>query len=168
MQIHVDMTFEQYFEACRYFCTKTTRWRRFNYYAGLYVLPLMAVVFAVLAVLSAISQTWVAVIWNVAASAFLFWSRFRYPRRMRKMYDQQSKNFAGMMTLTQDGMRFVRDNGTGDANYTWLAFDSWIDRPDMFLVLPGPTMFIRIPKDKLTGEEQSLIRGWLSSSKLLT
>lgn len=168
MQIHVDMTFEQYFEACRYFCSKTTLRRRINYYMLLYGFPLLGTGFAVLAISSAISQMWTAVCWNVASSMFFFWFRLRYPARVRKVYDQQSKHLAGLMTLSADGIRFQRDNGTADTNYTWAAFDGWIDRPQMFMVLLGPTMFFRIPKDKLTGEEQSQIKGWLSSSKLLT
>ena len=168
MQIHVDMTFEQYFEACRYFCTKTTLWRRINYYGILYGYLLLGTGFAVLAISSVMNQMWGWTIWNVAASVFFFWMRLRYPARVRKMYGQQAKHLAGTMTLDTDGMRFQRDNGTADTKYTWAAFDSWIERPEMFMVLLGPTMFFRIPKDKLTGEEQSQIRGWLSSSKFLT
>jgi hypothetical protein len=170
MQIDVDMSFEQYFEACQLFCLKTTRWRRINYRAVMWAYPILGAVFALLAILTAIGNRGLssAVSWQVAASVFFFASRFGYPARIRKLYNQQATNFAGTMTLTADGMRFERTNGTANTHYTWAAFDSWIDRPEMFMVLPGPTIFIRIPKDKLTSDEQEQVKGWLSSSKLLT
>jgi hypothetical protein len=170
MQIDVEMSFEQYFEVCRIFGTKTTRSRRINYWALMWGFPILGVVFALLAVLMVVTErgstSWI--IFPLAASVFFFWCRFGYPAGVRKLYDQQAKNFAGTMTLNSAGMRFERTDGAANTDYTWAAFDRWIDEPEMFLVLTGPTMFIRIPKDKLTSDEQEQVRGWLSSSKLLS
>jgi hypothetical protein len=169
MQIDVDMSFEQYFEANQLFCLKTTRWRRFNYLFLAYVYPILGTVFAILAVQMAIVQHAISgALVQLAFSLFFFWCRFRYPVRVRKHYDQQAKNLPGTMTLTSEGMRFERKSGTANFDYTWAAFESWIDKPGMFLLMPGGTMFYRIPKDKLTSDEQAQVRGWLSSSKLLS
>jgi hypothetical protein len=142
--------------------------RKINYWALMWGFPILGVVFALLAVLMAVKGWAGVVIWCLAASVFFFWCRFRYPARVRKLFDQQAKNFAGTMTLNSAGMRFERTDGAANTDYTWTAFDSWIDEPGMFLLLMGPTMFIRIPKDKLTTAEQAEVRGWLSSSKLLS
>jgi hypothetical protein len=56
------------------------------------------------------------------------------------MYNQQSHNLRGTMTLTASGLRFECANGTASTDYTWNAFEQWIDRPQMFLVFP--TSFI--------------------------
>jgi len=169
MQIDVDMSFEQYFEACQLFCNKTSGWRRLNYWMLIYGFPVLGAISALLAAQMAIVQhAFMSASVQLLFSVFLFWYRFRYPTRVRKIYDQQAKDLVGVMTLTPQGLRFERTNGTANADYKWAAFDRWIDKPGMFMVLTGPVMFYRIPKDKLTSVEQDEVRGWLSSSKLLS
>jgi hypothetical protein len=169
MQIDIDMSFEQYFEANQLFCRKsTTSWRRFNYWMLIYGYPVLGAVFALLAVQLVLQRAIVGALIEFLCSIFFFWARFRYPARIRKIYDQQAKDLAGVMTLSLDGLRFERKNGTANADFKWVAFDRWIDKPDMFMILTGPVMFYRIPKDKLTSAEQEQVRGWLSSSKLLS
>jgi len=170
MQIDVDMSFEQYFEACQLFCRKaTTPWRRFNYWLLIYGYPILGAIFALLAVQLAIVQHAIAAASiQLLFSIFMFWFRFRYRARVRKIYDQQAKDFAGVMTITAEGIYFERRNGTANTNYKWATLDRWIDRPEMFMVLTGPVLFYRIPKDKLTSDEEAQVRGWLSSSKLLS
>jgi hypothetical protein len=166
MQIEVDMTFEQYFEATRLLCLHSTKTRRFNYIFIWYVYPIMGAVFALVAVYFWISEKNFStpVIINIAASIFFFWCRFSFPARARKLYDQQSMNFPGIMTLTSGGMRFERKNGTATTDYSWAAFETWLERAPMFLVFPGPLSFIQIPKNKLTNAEQDEVRAWISAS----
>jgi hypothetical protein len=99
-----------------------------------------------------------------AVSVFFLWGRFAYPRRIRKLYELQAKNLVGKMTLTPTGLRFERKNGTANVDYTWSDIERWIERPEMFLLFPGPISFVRIPKDKLTAAEQDELRGWMSSA----
>ncbi len=170
MRIDVDMSFQQYFEACQLFCRRaTTPWRRFNYWMLIYGYPVFGAIIALAAAQMAIVQhAYVGAVIQFLFSIFFFWARFRYPTRVRKIYDQQAKDLIGIMTLAPEGVRFERANGTANADYKWVAFDRWIDKPDMFMILTGPVMFYRIPKDKLTSDEQAQVRRWLSSSKLLS
>jgi hypothetical protein len=170
MQIEVDTSYRQYFEATRLLCLHTTKSRKWNFWMGWYGYPVLGAIFALLAVITWFSERRASalVVFNIMASVYLLWCRFGYPRRLRKMYSQQAKNFPGVMTLTPMGMRFERKNGSANTDYTWKAFESWMERPDMFLLFPSPLSFIRIPKNKLTDAEQDQVREWISaSSKLL-
>jgi hypothetical protein len=166
LQIEVDMTFEQYIEATRLLCLHSTKKRRWNYIFIWYVYPIMGAVFAFVAAYFWISEKNFStpVVINIATSVFLFWCRFSFPARARKLYEQQSSNFPGTMTLTSEGMRFERKNGTATTDYSWAAFETWLERAQMFLVFPGPLSFIQIPKDKLTSVEQNEVRTWISAS----
>src|SRR5262245_38916754 len=127
MQIEVEMSFEQYFEACQLFCRKaTTPWRRFNYWMLIYGYPIIGAIIALAAVQLAIVQHSIAgATIQALISTFFFWARFRYPARVRKIYDQQAKDLVGLMTITPEGIRFERANGTANADYKWVVFDRW-------------------------------------------
>lgn len=166
MQMEVDLSHEQYFEATRLLHLHTTRKRRWSFWIAWYVYPALGVVFAILTVLVWISDQRLSsgVVFNLCATIFFLWCRFSFASRVRKLYEQQAKNFPGTMTLTPTGLRFERKNGTANTDYTWNAFEQWLERPEMFLLFPGPLAFVRIPKDKLTTAEQDEARGWLSAS----
>lgn len=166
MRIDVDMSYEQYFEANRLFCLKTTRKRRWNFLAMWYLYPLLAALFGLLAVKDwFVEHRMSGTVWfNLALSVVFLWCRFNFPIRVRKLYEKMATNFRGEMTLSPAGMHFERKNGTAKVDYTWDAFESWMERPDMILVIPGPQSFIRIPKEKLTDAEQYEVRGWLSAA----
>jgi hypothetical protein len=135
-----------------------------------YGYPVLGAVFALLAIMIWIGgkRFNAGVVFQMGASVFFFWCRFRFPARVRKIYDLQIGSLAGVMTLTSAGMRFERRNGTATTDYTWAAFTTWMERSDMFLAFPNPCSFVRIPKDKLTTAEQDEVRGWLSAhSKLI-
>jgi hypothetical protein len=166
MEIEVEMTCAQYLEGNRLFCLNTTKSRRFCFLLILYGYPILAAVFTLIAVLIWIGDQRVSaqVLINVAFSVFFLWARFSYARRIRKLYEKQAGNMAGRMTLTPTGLRFERKNGTANVDYTWSGIESWLERPEMFLVFPGPLSFVRIPKDKLSSAEQDEVRGWMCSS----
>jgi hypothetical protein len=84
------------------------------------------------------------------------------------LYELQAKNLAGKIILTPTGLRFERKNGTANVDYTWGGIERWIERPEMFLLFPGPISFVRIPKDKLTAAEQDEVREWMSSTVKVT
>lgn len=44
--------------------------------------------------------------------------------------------------------------------YKWSAFESFIDLPDAYLLLPNSVTFVRIPKNLLNIDEQENIRRW--------
>jgi len=169
MQLEVDVSYEQYFEATRLLHLHTTRKRRWNFLFAWYGYPILGVVFAILTVLlwSTDRRLSPSVVFNIGATIFFFWCRFNFATRVRKMYEQQAKNFPGTMTLTPTGLRFERRNGTASTDYRWNAFEQWLEQPEMFLLFPGPLSFVRIPKDKLTAAEQDEVRGWLSSAPQL-
>ena len=134
-----------------------------------YGYPILGVVFALLTVLQwSIDRRFSgAVISCIGATIFFFWCRFSFATRVRKTYEQQAKNLHGTMTLTPTGLRYERINGTANGDYTWRAFEQWLEQPEMFLLFPGPLSFVRIPKDKLTTVEQDEVRGWLSAASHL-
>ena len=68
------------------------------------------------------------------------------------------------MILSPTGLRFERKNGTANVDYAWSGIEGWLERPEMFLLFPGPLSFVRIPKDKLASAEQDEVRGWISGS----
>jgi YcxB-like protein len=164
MQMEVDLSHEQYFEATRLSHLHTTRKRRWSFLIAWYGYPILGVVFALLTVLVWLSDQRLSsgVVFNLCATIFFLWCRFGFAARIRKMYEQQAKNFPGTMTLTPTGLRFERKNGTASTDYTWNAFEQWLERPEMLLLFPGPLSFVRIPKDMLTSAEQDEVRGWLS------
>jgi hypothetical protein len=166
MQMEVDLSYEQYFDANRLLHLHTTRRRRWNFWIVWYGYPALGVVFAFLTIIEWLTarQLTGSIIFNIGATIFFLWCRFSFASRVRKMYEQQAKNFHGMMTLTPAGMRYERMNGTANTDFTWNAFEQWLERPEMFLLFPSPLSFTRIPKDKLTSVEQDEVRGWLSAA----
>jgi hypothetical protein len=163
MQIEVDMTYKQYFEATRLMLLNTTAKRRWNYWCLWYVYPVLGTVFAFLTVFMWIiddRRITGTVLFNLLAAFFFFWCRFSFPSRARKLYEQQATNLQGTMTLTPAGLRYERKNGTASTDYTWNGFENWIERPEMFLVFPNNLSFIRIPKDTMTSTEIDDVRGW--------
>lgn len=148
------------------FNLNTTTYRRFCFYLIWYGYPILAAAFALLTVLIWIGERRFSsfLLIEFAVSVFFLWGRFAYPRRIRKLYELQAKNLVGKMTLTPTGLRFERKNGTANVDYTWSDIERWIERPEMFLLFPGPISFVRIPKDKLTAAEQDELRGWMSSA----
>jgi hypothetical protein len=171
MEIEVAMTYDQYFDGTRLFNLNTTRTRCICFLLIWYGYPILAALFAFLTVFLCIfgDRTIGPLVWPFGALAFFVWARLAYGRRIRKLYDQQAANMVGRMILSPTGFRFERKNGTANVDYTWGGIESWLERPEMFLLFPGPLSFVRIPKDKLTNEEQDEVRGWISSSgKALT
>jgi hypothetical protein len=166
IEIEVEMTYEQYFECNRLFCSKTTtRFRRFSSFLRQYFYPVLGALFALLAI-----TNWIhggpssVVIGNFLFSAF-FWYRFVFAKRLlRKMYEKQAEGVRGTIRLSVNGIRFERRSGTANIDYLWKGVDSWMERPNMFMVIIGPVSFLRIPKDKLTPAEQDEVRGWLSEN----
>ncbi len=169
MEIEVAMTYDEYFEGNRLFNLITTTYRRVCFYLIWYGYPILAAVFALITILIWIGERRFSSFFLIefAVSVFFLWGRFAYPRRVRKLYERQAKNLVGKMTLNPAGLRFERKNGTANVEYRWNGIERWIERPEMFLLFPGPISFIRIPKDKLTSAEQDELRGWMSSAVIV-
>ena len=171
MQIYADMTYEQYFEANRLWLLNTTRKRRWNFWALMYVYPVLGVWFALIAVVLWLVDhhlDWAA--WmSIGASVFYFCRRFYFPIKVRKCYDRAAKQYPKRMTLSSTGMHVERPDNMVSSDISWSALEGWMDRPDSFFGLLSDTSFIRIPKDKLTPAEQDEVRGWLAAaSKQIT
>jgi hypothetical protein len=166
MEIEVQMTYDQYFEGTRLFSLNTTRSRRFCFLLIWYGYPILAVLFAFFTVFLCIfgDRAISPIAWSFGGSVFFVWARLAYARRIRKMYDQQAANMGGRMILSPTGLRFERKNGTANVDYAWSGIEGWLERPEMFLLFPGPLSFVRIPKDKLASAEQDEVRGWISGS----
>lgn len=166
IEIEVETTYEQFLECNRLFCQKTTWSRRFGYFLMQYVYPAIGAIFAVLAVMMWTGQRRLGtnVVILMACAMLLLACRLSFARRVRKLYAKLGKNLIGTMRLTQEGLYFGRRNGTANANFTWKGLEGWIERPEMLMAIPGPTSFIRIPKDKLTPAEQEQVRNWLSEN----
>ena len=173
MQIEVDMSYEQYFEVNRLLLLKGTASQRWNFVVMYYLIPAAGIVFGAFAlycwtqVPQFSNEVW---IFFSGVSVFFLWGRFRFPAKVRKVYEKIAGNLPGDMSLTTAGVQFERRNGTASINHAWNAFEGWLERPDMFLLFaPGNSGFVRIPKDKLTGAEQDEVRGWISAgSKQVT
>ena len=165
MQIEVNQSHQQYFKATRLFHLHTTTKRSWSFLIVWYVFPILGVVFALLTFLVWFSSRNLnaGVVSNLVATIFFFWCRVGFPSRIRRMYEQQAKNFAGTMTLNPTGLRFERKNGTANTDYTWNAFEQWLERPEMFLLFPGPLSFVRSQR-KTVSAEQDEVRGWLSAA----
>ena len=166
IRIEVASTYEEYFESTRLLNLYTTVRRRRNFQLLWYAYPAFGAVFALLTVF-----TWTmerrltsGVILNICAAAFFFCCRFSFDTSVRRLYNQQKKDLPGIITLSPEGMRFERANRTASTDYSWSAFDQWLERPEIFLLFPGPLTFIRIPKAKLTIAEQDQLRTWLSTA----
>lgn len=168
MQIEVDQNFEQFFEASKLLCLHTTKKKRRNYLVLWYGYPILGAVFASIAVFQLVTEKKMSgdLIFNIAASAFFLWCRFSARTRIRKVYEQQKRSFPLTMTLAPTGIHCVRKDGSANADYHWKAFDSWLERNEMFLLFPNSLTFLRIPKDKLTHANQDELRVWLLTSGL--
>lgn len=166
MEIEVQMTYDQYFEGTRLFSLNTTRSRRFCFLLIWYGYPILAVLFAFFTVFLCIfgDRAISPIAWSFGGSVFFVWARLAYARRIRKMYDQQAENMAGRMILSPTGLPFEGKNGTANVDYAWSGMEGWLERPETFLLFPGPLSFVRIPKDKLASAEQDEVRGWISGS----
>jgi hypothetical protein len=68
------------------------------------------------------------------------------------------------MTIGPSGLDYERRDGTANTQYRWDAFETWIEKPDAFLLMPSLQSFVRIPKDKLTEAEQAEIRTWIAAT----
>lgn len=169
MQIEVDMSYEQYFEANRLMCLKTTSGRKWNFLFMWYGCPVLCIGCALFAVLIWIWDRQVnGSVWiEFGASAYFLWCRLYFPIKIRKCYGRNRS--PKKVALNADGIHVERKDASVKADFTWSAFESWIERPDMFLAFHGHRSFVCIPKDKLTDAEQNEVRGWLSAaSKRLT
>lgn len=166
MQIEVNTTYEQFFEASRQFCLNTTTKRRWNYAFLWYVYPFLGVLFAFGAVFFLLVHRQVTgtVIYNALASIFFLWCRFSAPRRLKKVYELQKNRFAATMTLTPEGLDCELKDGSARGNHKWSGFENWLETKEMFLLFPNQLTFLILPKDKLNDAEQSEVRGWISAA----
>jgi hypothetical protein len=165
MTFDVQMSFEEFFDCNRLVCLKTTLSRRINYYAMQYGYPVLGVFFAWVGVWTLLhsDQSTSAAVFPILSSLFFLWCRFRFTARYRKFYDKQAEDLVGTMTVDTHGVKFERKNGTATLDCSWNAFESWLERPDMFLMFTPSLLFFRIPKDKITTAEQEEVRGWLGT-----
>jgi hypothetical protein len=167
MQYDTDMSYEQYWQANRACLVQTSRSRRWNFWFTWYVAPIIGVTFWVAGIVlyRQIGEFSGPVGLNFVFGASLVWCRFQFSRKVRKLYEQQASHFVGRMTVEPSGLDYERHDGTAKVHYSWNAFTFWIERPEEFLLIPGPGSFVRISKGKLTTDEQNQVRKWMTSSK---
>ena len=168
IDIQVSMSYEEYKRANRVWLLHTTLSRRLNLWFVLYVAPILGIFLILLAVF-----LWFApgatkgptLLFNAAWGLLCLWCPIQYPRKIRKLYQEQASKLSGRMILQSTGLDYQRSDGSANAHYAWAAFDLWTDQPDAFLLMPGSTSFVRIPKDHLSLQDQNEVRGWLTPIK---
>jgi hypothetical protein len=78
MQMEVNLSYEQYFEANRLLHLHTTRRRSQNFWCVWYGYPALGVVFAFLTIIEWLTARQLngSIIFNIGATVFFFWCRF--------------------------------------------------------------------------------------------
>jgi hypothetical protein len=129
----------------------------------MYVYPLLGLFFAGVGILTCFksSNPVSGAVFPFAASIFFFWYRFSSRKRWRKFYERQARDLSGRMTLTEEGISYETADKIALLARKWSGFDSWLERPTMFLLFTSSSLFFRIPKDKLSADEQDEVRGWI-------
>jgi hypothetical protein len=81
--------------------------------------------------------------------------------RLRKIYEIQKEQLNGqIMNIDESGISGQWENGDATYQYRWSAFEGFVDLPDEFLFFPNAALFVRIPKDSLSGEDQQTAHRW--------
>ena len=70
--------------------------------------------------------------------------------------------FQQTFRLTIDNQHLALTNDSGEVNWSWNKFESWLESPHFFHVYLTPTQFMLIPKEIFSDDEQvHTIRRWL-------
>jgi hypothetical protein len=90
-----------------------------------------------------------------------FWSKSRAKSCLKQHFEAQQTQLNGQqMDIDEAGISGNWQDGGAAYQFKWSAFRSFIDLPDAFLFLPNSVSFVRIPKEKLSSDEQLKIKQW--------